>query len=221
MSETNRKLHWKQNPEAVKADILRVAVEQFATKGLEGTRIDDIALRTISSKRMIYYYFIDKVGLYQAALESVYFKARKAETALDLAGLSPPLAMRRMIEFTFDYHKANPNFVRMISIENVHSADYLSKSDVIRELNQKVLDKVEEIYSTGVKTGLFRPGMTPILLHWIMSALSFYNVSNRYTFSAGVGSELHTDQGQEALCSEIVDMILRSIMTPEAMDKEG
>ena len=65
---------WTQNPDAVKQDILTVAVSEFAANGLSGTRVDTSASRTRTSKRMIYYNFGDKLGLYTRALEAAYLK---------------------------------------------------------------------------------------------------------------------------------------------------
>lgn len=42
------------------AGILAVATKEFADKGLSGARIDAIAAATLTSKRMIYYYFGSK-----------------------------------------------------------------------------------------------------------------------------------------------------------------
>ncbi|RYE71671.1 MAG: TetR/AcrR family transcriptional regulator, partial [Hyphomicrobiales bacterium] len=53
-----------QDPEGTRQNIIEVASEEFALNGLSGARIDEIAARTRSSKRMIYYYFGDKEGLY-------------------------------------------------------------------------------------------------------------------------------------------------------------
>lgn len=212
-----RKTQWKQDPEAVKADILKVAVEEFATHGFAGARIAEITRKTATSKRMIYYYFGDKEGLYRAALESEYGRVRTGEADLDLDGLDPVTSMRRLVEYTFDFHRQNPNFVRLISIENVHNARYLEHSDIVRDLNRRAVAQVEEIYQSGVDAGLFRDGMTPLELHWAISAMSFYNVSNRHTFSAGFGGRLHAPDGQEALRSHVADAVVRSIMTPQAL----
>lgn len=216
MTKASRKSRWKQDPEAVRADILRVAVEQFATHGLSGARVDEIARRTATSKRMIYYYFDDKEGLYRAALESEYRRVRAGERELDLAGLEPVEAMRRLAAFTFDFHRRNPNFVRLILIENVHKGAYLERSDVIRELNMRAVTQIGEIYDAGVAAGQFRKGLTPLELHWMLSAMCFYNVSNRFTFSIGFGGELFTEARQGELHEDVADFFVSAMLTPEA-----
>lgn len=217
MARGTRKLRWKQDPEAVKADILRVAVQQFAMYGLAGARIDEIARQTASSKRMIYYYFKDKEGLYQAALESEYERVRAGEWELALEGLDPVRAMERLIEYTFDFHRENPNFVRMITIENVNNGSFLERSDMIRALNLRAVQKVDDIYRGGVALGQFRAGIDPLELHWSMSAMSFYNVSNRATFSVGFGTELFTEPRQIALRRTVTRTMLRAILSPAAL----
>src|SRR3954469_22446819 len=61
------------------SDILQVATAEFAEKGLAGARIDEIAAATRTSKRMIYYHYGSKEGLYLAVLEAAYSRIRAIE----------------------------------------------------------------------------------------------------------------------------------------------
>lgn len=171
-----------QDPEGVKRDILAVATKEFADKGYSGARVDEIAAKTSTSKRMIYYYFGDKEGLYVAVLEAAYAGIRQIERGLNLEGLSPVEALCRLAEFTFDYQNANPDFVRLVMVENIHNGIHLAKSQRIQNLNVSIVRALEDVYRRGVADGLFRPGIDVIDLHMTMSALSFFNVANRATF---------------------------------------
>ena len=53
-------------------EILDVATQEFAERGFAGGRVDEIAARTRTTKRMIYYYFESKQGLYAAVLQAAY-----------------------------------------------------------------------------------------------------------------------------------------------------
>ncbi|HKJ62725.1 MAG TPA: helix-turn-helix domain-containing protein, partial [Hyphomicrobiales bacterium] len=86
---------WKQDPEGVRADILRVALKEFSRNGLSGARMDEIAAKTRTSKRMIYYYFGDKNGLYRRAIEEAYREVRAGEEELHLDHLQPRDALKR------------------------------------------------------------------------------------------------------------------------------
>ncbi len=206
-----------QDPEGTRQNIIEVASEEFALNGLSGARIDEIAARTRASKRMIYYYFGDKEGLYLAVLESAYRKVREGEAKLDIEGLSPLDALRRLVEFTFDHHHKHEDFIRMVMIENIHHAEYMDKSQVIRQLNVTAIGTIETLYERGVRDGLFRSGLDPVELHWLISALCFFNVSNRATFSKLFGRDLSAAKAQASLKRNSVDMVLRHIVKADKL----
>lgn len=171
------------DPEGVRRNILEVATREFADKGYSGARVDEIAEKTATSKRMIYYYFRDKEGLFIAVLEEAYAHIRRIEQTLNLEGLAPVEALRRLAEFTFDYQNATPDFVRLVMVENIHNATHLERSQRIQGLNVSVIETLADVYRRGVADGSFRPGLDVIDLHMTISALCFFNVSNRATFS--------------------------------------
>ncbi|WP_417686731.1 TetR/AcrR family transcriptional regulator [Roseibium sp.] len=205
------KTRWKQDPEGVRADILTVALEEFSQNGLSGARMDEIAAKTRTSKRMIYYYFNGKEGLYQAALEAAYRQVRKGEDDLKLAHLPPREAMSRLAAFTFDHHRKNPDFIRLVMIENIHHGKYLEQSETIKNLNKAAIANIEEIYERGVREGAFREGISPMRIHWLISAISFFNVSNAATFSILFGGDLHTEEGQEILKQDASEAVLKFV----------
>lgn len=203
---------WKQDPDGVRANILAVAKEAFAEKGLTGTRMEEIAARTSTSKRMIYYYFGDKEGLYREALADAYRHTREAEDALALDDLPPDEALRKLAEFTFDHHRQSQDFIRLVMIENVHEGRHMPDSEEMSGQNSSAIRLLEEIYARGLAAGMFRSGLTAVELHWHISALSYFNVSNRATFSHIFGSELFTELGQNRLRQHVGDMILRLVL---------
>lgn len=204
----SNRARWKQDPEGVRADILAVALKEFSRNGLSGARMDDIAAKTRTSKRMIYYYFGDKDGLYRKALEAAYKKVRTGEEKLDLEHLPPKEALERLVEFTFDHHRKNPDFIRLVMIENIHHGRFLEQSDAIKKLNEAAISRIAHIYEKGVQEGVFRDGLTPLRIHWMISAISFFNVSNSATFSLLFGNELQSDKGQEILRSDASQAVL-------------
>ncbi|HEY8357418.1 MAG TPA: TetR family transcriptional regulator [Ramlibacter sp.] len=170
------------DPERTKANILEVAASEFGEKGLAGARIDEIAAATQTSKRMIYYYFGSKEGLYLAVLEESYRKVRDIESDLHLQDLEPEQALRRLVAFTFDHHLNHENYIRLVMSENINRGQYLAQSQNIQELNVPAIAAIEHLYKRGVAAGLFRPGLDAVDIHASISALSFFNVSNRHTF---------------------------------------
>ena len=99
---------------------------------------------------MIYHYFGNKDGLYLAALERVYEDLRGTERTLDLAHLAPAAAIRRLVEFTFDYSRRHPELISLINNENLHRARHLRKSRKVRELHSPFVKLIDDILRRGV-----------------------------------------------------------------------
>ncbi|MBP1871859.1 HTH-type transcriptional repressor NicS [Ensifer adhaerens] len=203
----------KNDPQRTKEDILIVATDEFATHGLAGARVDAIAEKTRTSKRMIYYYFESKEGLYLSVLERSYRKIRTLEADLQLSSLAPEAALRTLISTTFDHDQANPEFVRLVSIENIHHAAHMMRSEAIRDLNVSVIETIAGILERGVAEGVFQRTADPIDVHMLISAFCFFRVSNRYTFGTIFRrdlSEPETMQRHKGLIADAVLSYLKS-----------
>lgn len=195
--------------ERSKADILAVATEEFAAHGLSGARVDAIAERTRTSKRMIYYYFSGKQGLYRAVIEKAYSEIRSLDSQAQLDSMSPADALRRIIEITFDYDEDHPHFVRLVSVENMYQARNIAKMPAIRRRNAAVIRALSVILDRGREQGLFRTDITPLDLHMLISAYCFFRVSNRYTFGTVFNCDLSEPATRRRHKKLIVDVVLR------------
>ena len=193
-------------------DILDVATREFAEKGFAGARVDAIAESTRTSKRMIYYHFDSKEGLYLAVLENAYRRIRRIEQTLQLSDLAPEKALRRLVEFTFDYHVDNPDFVRLVMNENILHGAYLANSQDIESVNRSAIDSLVALYERGRKAGVFRKGIDPVDLHMSISALCFFTVANRHTFSLGFKCDLTSPEALAQRRASVVGMVLRDVM---------
>jgi AcrR family transcriptional regulator len=200
-----------QDPEGVKRDILAVARREFARKGFAGARVDEIAAATRTSKRMIYYYFGDKERLYIAVLEDVYQGIRDLEQTLELDGLAPEQALTALVTFTFDYQNANADFVRVIMNENMQDAVHLKRSRGMRKVNAGAIDGLTRIIVRGQKAGVFRTPLDAIDLHMTISALSFFNVANRATFSAIFKADMTSPAALAIRRAQVIDTVLRYV----------
>jgi AcrR family transcriptional regulator len=200
-----------RDPDQTRRDLIDAAIAEFSEKGFSGGRVDEIAARTRTTKRMIYYYFGSKERLYAAVLEEMYGGMRDAERALPLARLPPGLALQRMVETTFDHHAAHPEFVRLVSVENIHEARHVAASPEIRRRNAAVIGTLHELIARGEAEGAFRPGLDALDLHMLISSFCFYRVSNRHTLTAIFGRDLGTPESIAAHRRMIVEAVLRYV----------
>jgi AcrR family transcriptional regulator len=173
-----------RDPERTSASILAAAVAEFTEKGYAGARIDAIAARSGANKRMIYHYFGDKDGLYLAVLESAYAGIRSAEAELHLTDLEPVQAIERLVGFTWDYFIAHPEFLSILSTENLHRARFLRKSKRVLQLHSPLVSMISEVLKRGAERGVFRSGVDPVYVYISIASLGIFYLSNRWTLSA-------------------------------------
>ena len=201
----------RRAPEQTRREVLEAAIAEFSEKGFSGGRVDDIAARMRTTKRMIYYYFGGKEQLYAAVLEHMYGRMRDAEQALRLDTLPAAEALRRLVEITFDHHARHPEFVRLVSVENIHEARIVAASHTIPARNAAIIGTLRELIARGQAEGAFRPGLDALDLHMLISAFCFYRVSNRHTLRAIYGRELEAPDTVAAHRRMIVDAVLRYV----------
>lgn len=194
--------------------ILRAATKIFAKQGFSGGRIDEISKAAKSYDRMIYYYFGSKEGLYLAVLEESYRRVRDIEAELHLEDLEPEQALRRLVAFTFDHHLNHENYIRLVMSENINRGQFLAQSPRIQELNVPAIAAIRQLYERGVERGAFRPGLDPVDIHASISALSFFNVSNRHTFGLIFKLDTRSPAYIAHRRDSVIEMIVRFVRSP-------
>ena len=174
--------------ERTQVEILDVATKEFAEHGYSGARVDEIAERTRTTKRMLYYYFGSKEGLFVAVLERAYAAIREAEREVDVEHLDPVAAIRALAELTFDHHENHPEFIRLVSIENIHRGEHMGES--LQAINAPAVERIERILAAGRAAGVFRRDVDAVDLHMLISAYCVFRVANRHTWQALFGRDL-------------------------------
>ncbi len=194
------------------ATILAAARDEFAEHGLGGARMDRIAERAGLNKRLIYYYFEDKEQLFSAVLEQAYLDIREAERKLNLLVIEPADAVRRLVEFTWDYYLAHPEFLSLLNSANLHRARHLEGSQRVREMNSPLIATLGEILEHGRREGSFRGGIDPVQLYVSIAGLSYFYLSNNHTLSAIFGRDLMTAKARSERLSHMVELVLGYVL---------
>ena len=202
-----------RDAERTRAEIMEVATREFARQGYDGARVDEIAAKTRTTKRMIYYYFGGKEGLFLAVLEQAYQHIRSLEQQLDVDHLEPVEALRQLAELTFDHHESHQDFVRLVAIENIHNAEHLRRSESREVLAAPALDVLSRIMERGRAAGLFRDDLDALDVHMIISAFCVFRGANRYTFQAIFDRDLLDPKLRAHLRQMLGDMVVAHVTT--------
>src|ERR1700736_5358261 len=154
----------RRNPAATRKKLLTAARREFADSGLAAARADEIAGRAGVNKQLVYHYFGDKDALYLAVLEWVYEEIRAQERELNLVGLPPERAIRKLIESSFDHLAAHPDFIVLLNDETRGGARHVRGSRRLEAMHSPLVNMVGSILKQGVRTGAFRRGVDPVHL---------------------------------------------------------
>ncbi|MFK4656845.1 TetR/AcrR family transcriptional regulator [Bradyrhizobium japonicum] len=201
----------RRDPVATRKKLLTAARLEFARHGFAGARVDEIAERAGVNKQLVYHYFGDKDALYLAVLEWVYADIREQERQLNLEGLPPEKAIRKLIEASFDYLATNPDFIVLLNDENRGGARHVRGSTRLEAMHSPLVKSVSHILHEGVRTGLFRKGIDPIQLYISIAGLSYFYLSNTPTLSAIFGKDLSSRAARRARRRHVVDLLLHSL----------
>jgi AcrR family transcriptional regulator len=205
----------RRDAERTRAELLEVATAAFAESGFSGTRVDEIAERTRTTKRMIYYYFGGKEQLYLAVLENAYRSIREAEQALHVGDLPPVEALRRIAELTYDHHLNHSAFIRLVSIENIHRGDFIRRIASLRELNQPAVTVLDSVLARGRDEGIVRSDVDALDVHLVISSYCFFQVANQYTFGYLFDRDLLDPARRDHLRTMIGDVVVAWLSTTD------
>jgi TetR/AcrR family transcriptional regulator len=201
----------RRDPAATRKKLLTAARREFAGSGLAGARVDEIATRAGVNKQLVYHYFGDKDALYLAVLEWVYEEIRAKERELNLDGLPPEQAIKKLIESSFDYLAAHPDFIVLLNDENRGGARHVRGSRKLEAMHSPLVSLVSAILSQGVKAGVFRKGINPVHLYISIAGLSYFYFSNTPTLSAIFGKDLSSQAAKLARRKHVVDLVMHSL----------
>ena len=163
---------------------------------------------------MIYYYFGGKEQLYIAVLEKAYAEVRAVERTVDVDHLDPVEGIRTLAQLTFDHHNAHREFIQLVSIENVHRAEHIRKSEVLANLGAPVLDLISRLLEAGRASGVFVTEADAIDVHMMISAFCFFRVANQHTFGALFGRDMTAPEHHDRLRAMVGDMVVAYLKGP-------
>ena len=173
-----------------------------------------IARRAGVNKQLVYHYFGSKDDLYSAVLEEAYSQIREQERNLDLAGMPARAAMRKLIEFSFDYLDQNREFVALVTDENTHLGQHVGGSPRLEPMNRPIIDLIRETLTRGEADGDFRSGLDPLQIYLSIAGISFFYFSNIHTLSRVFGEDLLDKKAVAERRRHVVEFAMAAILHP-------
>ena len=202
-----------RDPDKSRANILQAARTEFASSGLGGARVDQIAKMAGINKRMLYHYFGNKDDLFCAVLEANYAHKRDSERALALEQEEPLEAIRKLIALTWDYYLKHPEFLTLLNSANLHQAVHIKKSREIRKMHTPFVSMIKSVLDKGASQKVFKKDVDPAQLYITIAGLSYFYLSNQYTLSAIFGRNLLAPSARKERLAHMTDVVLSYLKT--------
>ncbi len=195
-----------------RAKILKAAIKVFAKQGYASGRVESISKAARSHDRMIYYYFGSKEQLFIEVLETIYRQFNEAESRLDLALDDPVQALEQVIGFVWQYYLDHPEFVTLLSSENLHQGKHAKKSSKLREISGYAISIVQKVLDAGKHQQIFREEVRARDVYIMIASLGYFYNANQYTLSAFLGETLMDKAALAHWRSVISDTVLRAVL---------
>lgn len=206
-----------RDPEETKRRIMAAAKVEFAKSGLGGARVDVIAARAKSNKRMMYHYFGNKEALFKLIIEDAYADFREAERALELDHEEPITALRKLVSFNWNYFLENPEFVTLVNSENLHKAKHIKNSKRMQDMSRNFVGRMQALLDRGVTAGLFHKNLDAVQMQISVAAIAYYYLTNRYTGSIVFERDLMASKALKERLAFNIQTVLRIACTPETL----
>jgi len=192
--------------------ILKAATGVFAKHGFSGGRVEQISRLAKTHDRMIYYYFGSKEKLFIEVLETTYQRLNDAEAALKIDLADPLASLRTVVRFNWQYFLEHPEFITLLNSENLHQGRHVKKSTKVSRLSSPAVNVLANILKAGAQQGLFRKDVSARELYLTIAALGYFYLSNRYTLSAFLNTELLKKSAVKQWQESMVDTVTRKVM---------
>ena len=173
------RLGTRGKPEESRAAILKAAVGEFAREGIAGARTDAIARSAGVNKALLYYYFKDKEGIYQAVLNEVFSGVRMAIHNALSQKLGPRERLEAYLRAHFDYIASNPPYPRIVHAEFLRAGRDPSRLQrIAKQYFRPIFVELAALLKEGANAGAFRrvdpfqfiPSMISVIVFYFTTA---------------------------------------------------
>ena len=144
--------------------ILKAAIEEFAERGVDGARIEAVARQANFNKSLIYRYFTDKQGLFEAALQN---KLQERSDTVEKI----PIDITEILQYYFEENLRDQNYVRVLLNEaQQNEGAPLIDEPWRREYYQNHINRLKKSQEAGIVSDEF----DPVCLMLIFTDLVFF-----------------------------------------------
>ena len=201
----------KRSAAGTKEKIIKAAIVEFSSKGLDGARVDEVAHRSGVNKTLLYQYVGNKDDLFTAALEAAYLSIRERQKEFLARTMEPEAGVRELVHLLMSIWVEHQDYGKLLASENFHGGKHVKRSKLIGEMYGQIVDTLTDLLRRGAAQGVFRKNIDPVDLYISISSLSAYYVAHQHTLNAIFHIDVLQPKRLKQREEHIAEMILRFV----------
>ena len=206
----------KRDAVATRSKIIQNAMELFAKKGFDGVSVDEVASASDINKAMIFYYFKNKAGLYEAVMQGVLDAIYEEIIEADKCCENTLGELRAFIATYASFTKRYPHFPALLLRELSDSGAHLP--ELMFESMKNLFVLLSGILEKGVNEGLFKD-VVPMIVHFMI-----IGTLNLYVTTRPLRERANKEDGLDTCCGceieEIAEYIYKKTLLMLEVENE-
>ncbi len=194
----------KRDAEATKAKIIKNAMILFSQNGYDATTADDIATACGVNKAMIFYYYKNKAGLYEAVMSEALSAIHTEVITSEKCCVSPLADLEAFIRTYASYCEQNPYLPSLLLRELSNSGTHLP--EMMFSSMRQLFTLLSEILTAGQKQGIFQNAQPMIIYFMIVGTMNLMITTKPLRLKAAQLQE-ELDTCSDCSMEEIADYI--------------
>ncbi len=230
MVETEQARGRPHDAKAAQAAILDAAEAAFAENGFAGARVDAIAAEAGYNKSLIFHYFGDKLGLYEAVLHQAdELSNRIQEEALGPLFLDPSIAgdarrfraiLETAIGMIFDYFVAQPRLRRIFAWAQAEDWQIMKTIWPRFQTGSKhTMAAAIALLRQAQRNGVLRPDLSPTLFISFLRGSCLTYLSSLPLLEMMTGQELSTPAALAQAREGIISFFINGAMADPGINQ--
>jgi TetR/AcrR family transcriptional regulator len=199
----------QRNAETTKAKIIDNAMQLFSKKGFDATTVDDIAGASGVNKALLYYYFKNKSGLYEAVMTQVLDAIHDAVANASGGHDDPATELEAFVITYARYAQEHPYFPALLLRELSDSGAHLP--EMMFGKMRRLFALLGDILKRGEVQGVFKPAIPMVVHFMIIGTLNMMVTTAPLRIKAAQNNAV--DTCAECSMDEIAEYLYNNIKT--------
>ncbi len=200
----------KRDAEASKRSIVLSAIKLFSTRGYAGTSMDELAKECGLNKAMIFYYFKNKKGLYEAVMEEILQEIYKAITQKISSSTSAEVQLETFIK-TYGTFACSHPYLPALLLKELSDSGAVLPQQLFKSM-RKLFGLFSDILRRGEKEGVFKKSMPMVLYFMVIGSLNLIVTTKPLRQKAAKLDDIELDTCSECEIEDISNYVTSNIL---------